>query len=153
MTITPREAVFDAAWERVKAVTGWKKQSELAAFLGIKAPNVSGAKDRGTFPYDWARKLSLAYAVNAEWLLSGEGPKGMTTEAECEGSPLSEPEAERYRVTRVFQPVEATPVEQRALQRAIELVETAASGATPEAKARAIMAILAALEVVKKKEK
>ena len=66
---------FDDVWKRICSVTHWKNQSDLAGFLGIKSPSVTGAKNRGTFPIEWAVKLALDYNINITWLLTGEGSK------------------------------------------------------------------------------
>ena len=60
---------------RVRAVTGWERQHEIAAFLGIKASSVSGCKARDSFPVEWAFKIASAYNVSTDWLLTGEGEK------------------------------------------------------------------------------
>lgn len=66
---------FLEIWGRVKEVTGWKKQLDMALFLGITGSSISGAKDRGKFPSDWAVKIAQHYGVSTDWLLSGEGQR------------------------------------------------------------------------------
>lgn len=66
---------FESCWERVKELTGWTKQVELANFLGIQASSVSGAKKKGNkmFPRGWALKIASHYKSSAEWILGVGG--------------------------------------------------------------------------------
>jgi transcriptional regulator with XRE-family HTH domain len=128
-------------------------QAEFSEATGIPAHKVKYAESpKAKISTDIAQVVADKFGYSVEWILTGKGPTKKEGQEEYEGRPLSEPEIGGYRVTRVIHPAGISPVEQKVLQRAIELVETAAAGATPEAKAEAIMAILAALEVVKKKE-
>ena len=63
---------FDDVWGRIRHVTGWKKYSELADFLNIKAASVSGAKSRGVMPIDWAFRLAWSRGVSTDWILTGK---------------------------------------------------------------------------------
>ena len=64
---------FEEVWDRVKSVTGWQHQSQLAEFLGVKGPSINGAKRRDNFPIKWLEKIAEKYEVKIEWLLTGEG--------------------------------------------------------------------------------
>ncbi|MCK9502129.1 MAG: hypothetical protein M0Q52_09860, partial [Lascolabacillus sp.] len=43
-------------WLRVKKITKWKRQNDLADFLGITPGSVSGAKQEGVFREAWGKK-------------------------------------------------------------------------------------------------
>jgi hypothetical protein len=64
---------FDAAWERVRNITGWKKYKDLAGFLGLTAQTVSDTKERGSFPLEWAFKISQVYGSSTDWIIKGRG--------------------------------------------------------------------------------
>jgi len=66
---------FDTVWARICEVTGWKNYGEMADFLGIKAPSVSGAKKRGAMPIEWIIKIARSYQTTEEWVSTGEGIK------------------------------------------------------------------------------
>lgn len=61
---------FNEVWERIRRVTGLRSQSELAEALGIKTPSVTGAKQRGSFPLEWAYRLAQKYEVSLDMLLT-----------------------------------------------------------------------------------
>lgn len=63
---------FRDIWDRVKKITGWKNQSEMAAFLGIAGSNISEAKGRNSFPHAWMEKISDEFNVSIDWLLTGK---------------------------------------------------------------------------------
>jgi hypothetical protein len=63
---------FSGIWDRVKQITGWKNQSDMAAFLGIAGSNISEAKARDSFPYAWMEKISVEFQVSMDWLLTGK---------------------------------------------------------------------------------
>ena len=65
---------YEPVWERVKQITGWKKDNELALFLEVKPGTVSGAKQRDSFPIQWAFKIAQDFESNTDWLMTGEGP-------------------------------------------------------------------------------
>lgn len=60
---------FTESWDRVKEITGWRKDNELAKFLEISGSSVSGTKGRGNFPIEWAHKIALAYESSTDWIL------------------------------------------------------------------------------------
>lgn len=78
--MTPND--FDTIWLRVKLVTGWKQQNELAEYLGIKAASVSGAKKEGVFRESWLEQIADETGVYVKWLLTGERPKYIDPEKE-----------------------------------------------------------------------
>ncbi|MFZ2948804.1 MAG: S24 family peptidase [Desulfuromonadaceae bacterium] len=65
--------VFDLAWDRVCKLTGWKTYGDLAEYLDIKPPSVSGAKKRGVMPLEWLFKIAQGYDASTDWLATGEG--------------------------------------------------------------------------------
>lgn len=65
---------FEESWKRVKELTGWEKNKELADFLGISGSSVSGTKGRGNFPIEWAYKIAKGYNGSVKWILEGRGP-------------------------------------------------------------------------------
>lgn len=76
---------FDAAWERVQEVTGWRSYTRVAAFLEIKDQSVHGAKNRGVMPLDWVFKIAQGHGVLVEWLATGTGPKRLGEECDRVG--------------------------------------------------------------------
>lgn len=66
---------FDSVWKRIQQRAGVKKQYELAAILGIASSNISDAKNRGTFPLEWAYKLASGLDISLDWLLRGKEKK------------------------------------------------------------------------------
>lgn len=66
---------FDAVWERIKQVTDWQKDNQLAAFLEVQPGTVSGARQRNSFPIQWAFKIGQEYHCNTDWLMTGDGDK------------------------------------------------------------------------------
>ncbi|GAB6064796.1 hypothetical protein [Deferrisoma palaeochoriense] len=78
---------FDQVWARIRALTGWRYQSDLARFLGISRANVSEAKRLGVFRVGWAEKVAREYGVPAEMLLWGEERRGEETRATAERPP------------------------------------------------------------------
>ena len=65
---------FEAAWDRIRTLTGWKNYGDLADYLGIKSPGVSGAKKRGIVPIEWAYMVASGHNGSTDWILTGEGP-------------------------------------------------------------------------------
>lgn len=64
---------FEASWIRVKKLTGWEKNKELADFLGISGSSVSGTKSRGNFPLEWAYKIASDFGGSTDWIIDGRG--------------------------------------------------------------------------------
>ncbi len=58
-------------WKRVKKVTNWERESQLAKFLEVQAGTVSGAKTRNSFPIQWAYKVAQHFHCSTDWLMSG----------------------------------------------------------------------------------
>lgn len=83
------EYEFDKIWERVKRVTGWNRQSQLAAFLDIQAVNISKSKKEGVFREGWILKLAEGYDLNVKWLIHGEGP--IYAKSQDQNEPLAKP--------------------------------------------------------------
>lgn len=147
-----RGAPFDAVWGRVREITGWTKQSELAAFLEIKSPGVAKAKARQSFPNEWALKIAQGYGVSLDWLLSGEGARfrGILVAggnagdvlgpfAPLDGASLV---STNERPKAMFAP---QTEEEGLLALAIEVVDKAGRGVNSEKRAKAVMAVLVAL--------
>lgn len=67
---------FDEVWERICELTRWRKFGDMADFLGITSQSVSGAKNRGTFPIEWAFKIGQNFGLSTEWILTGKGIGG-----------------------------------------------------------------------------
>lgn len=67
------EIPFDDVWERIRQVTKWGTYTDLANFLSISSSSITGAKDRGNWPIEWAFKIAQVYNVSIDWLLTGEG--------------------------------------------------------------------------------
>lgn len=66
---TPLERFFEAA--------GCRTQVELAEFLGIRQSSIADAKKRGSIPSDWLLTLWRKRGTNPDWVLWGQGPKGL----------------------------------------------------------------------------
>lgn len=66
---------FVHIWLRIRQITGWTRQRELAAFLGVRPASISGAKTRNRFPAEWGFRIAERYGINLEWLFTGEGAK------------------------------------------------------------------------------
>ena len=67
---------FDEVWERVSKIVRWRKLGEMAEFLGITSQSVSGARNRGVFPIEWAFKIGQEFGLSTEWILTGTGSGG-----------------------------------------------------------------------------
>lgn len=67
---------FDEVWERISELINWRKFGDMADFLGITSQSVSGAKNRGTFPIEWAFRIGQQYGLSTEWILTGKGVGG-----------------------------------------------------------------------------
>ena len=63
--------------DRIRIVTGCGTQQELADFLGIKQSTVSEAKKRRAIPSDWLLTLLRKKGANPDWIVTGQGPKGL----------------------------------------------------------------------------
>ncbi|MEG6550179.1 helix-turn-helix transcriptional regulator [Desulfocurvibacter africanus] len=64
---------FDAVWSRLRKLAGFKRQADLAEALKITGSSVSGAKQRGFFPLEWAYKLALTHQISLDFILKGVG--------------------------------------------------------------------------------
>jgi len=65
---------YDKIWERVQQVTGWKKQKDMAAFLGINSSAITNPKKRGVFPLEWAVKIAIEHEESVVYILTGRIP-------------------------------------------------------------------------------
>ena len=65
---------FIDVWNRIVVLTGWQNYVQLAEFLGFSSSSISGAKNRGFFPIEWAYNVAHHYNGVTDWLLTGEGP-------------------------------------------------------------------------------
>lgn len=54
--------LFDQVWERLRVLTGWRKDREMAEFLEITPATVAGFRKRGTFPEKYAFKIAAVEA-------------------------------------------------------------------------------------------
>lgn len=70
---------FDAVWDRLKKIAGFKRQADLAEALKITGSSVSGAKQRGLFPLEWAYKLALTKQISLDYILKGEQESAAVT--------------------------------------------------------------------------
>lgn len=59
---------FEFVWGKVRDLTGWHHQKQLAEFLGITESNVTEAKRRGVFRPGWIRKVAEAFDISPESL-------------------------------------------------------------------------------------
>ena len=66
---TPLDRFFEAA--------GCRTQVELAEFLGIRQSSIADAKKRGSIPSDWLITLWRKKGVNPDWILTGQGARGL----------------------------------------------------------------------------
>ena len=64
---------FEAAMDRIRAVTGCRTQVELANFLGIRQSSISDAKRRAAIPDSWRVMLTITLGCNPVWIAAGEG--------------------------------------------------------------------------------
>lgn len=81
---TPLDRFFEAA--------GCRTQVELAVFLGIKQSSIADAKKRGSIPADWLITLWRKKGVNPDWILTGQGARGL----QSIDSPEVRPSPPRY---------------------------------------------------------
>lgn len=65
---------FNKCWDRAQKAAGFKNQTALANFLKIRTASVTEAKNRDSFPSDWAVKIAQYYGLSTDWILTGEGP-------------------------------------------------------------------------------
>lgn len=63
---------FEATFDRVKQLTGWKTQQQLCEFLDVTSASVSGAKKRDNFPTNWAFRIARQFHSSTDWLLTGD---------------------------------------------------------------------------------
>ena len=54
-----------------------RTQAELADFLGIRQSSISDAKKRGRIPSDWLLALWRKKGINPDWVLTGQGSRGL----------------------------------------------------------------------------
>lgn len=66
---------FAEAMSRIQHVTGCRTQSELAKFLGSRQSSIADAKKRGAILVEWLVKLLRLRAINADWILTGDGAR------------------------------------------------------------------------------
>lgn len=62
---------------RVFEIAGCRTQTELAEFLGISQSAIADAKKRGRIPSDWLLTLWRRKGANPDWILTGQGSKGL----------------------------------------------------------------------------
>lgn len=70
-----REAVFEAVFDRVCAVTKAANWYELAEALECHCSKIAGAMWAGVVPFSWIFTLWERERVSPRWLLYGEGPE------------------------------------------------------------------------------
>lgn len=64
---------FDNIWSRVKSITGWRRQNDLADFLDVQSTGISEAKGKGLFREKWALKIAKEFGTTADFILYGDG--------------------------------------------------------------------------------
>ncbi|MHC1700317.1 MAG: helix-turn-helix domain-containing protein [Humidesulfovibrio sp.] len=69
------QAAFDAAMERIKAVTGARTQVQLADVLEVRQSSISDAKRRASIPDGWLVKLLRTHRVMPDWIEHGAQPQ------------------------------------------------------------------------------
>jgi len=69
--VSTAQPTFEDVWRRIQLATNLKTQRDLALALKISSPSVSDAKGRGTFPLEWAFKLSRIFELSLDYLLGG----------------------------------------------------------------------------------
>jgi len=67
------QAAFDAALDRIRAVTGTRTQIQLAEALEVRQSSISDAKRRCSIPDGWLVKLLESRNVLPTWIKTGEG--------------------------------------------------------------------------------
>lgn len=72
------QAAFNAAFERIKVVTGCYTQVPLADVLEVRQSSISDAKRRASIPDGWLVKLQRSHKVLPDWILTGEGAQYLT---------------------------------------------------------------------------
>lgn len=89
---------YDEIWARIRTVTAWTKQKEMADFLQINPSSIATPKKRGKFPVEWVIKIAFAYEESVTWLLTGDIPDRYSragaesrTTARRQPSPLADP--------------------------------------------------------------
>ncbi len=72
--LTPEvRAAYEAAMDRIRTVTGFRTQVQLAEVLGVRQSSISDAKRRASIPPEWQLKIMRLHQVNPDWLLTGRG--------------------------------------------------------------------------------
>jgi len=71
------QAVFEAAMERIKVVTGAYTQVKLAEVLDVRQSSISDAKRRTSIPDGWLVKLYRSHKVHPDWIMYGTGPQNL----------------------------------------------------------------------------
>lgn len=87
------EVDFEAAFERIKQLTGKRTQVELADEFGIRQSSVSDAKKRRSVPDGWLLVILEKYSIAPHWVLTGTGPKMLAPADDAEGRRLVHDEA------------------------------------------------------------
>ncbi len=67
------EFQFQEIFDRIKDSTGLASQVAFAKSLDMTQGAVSGAKQRGLFPVEWAVRIAHKYNLSTDWILTGEG--------------------------------------------------------------------------------
>lgn len=71
--LTPDD--FFTVWSRIVAETSIRTLIHLAEVVETSHPTVSRKKKENSFPVEWAFKIARTFALNTDWLMTGEGPK------------------------------------------------------------------------------
>jgi hypothetical protein len=69
--VSKAEFPFGDVWARIRKVTGWKRQNDLCAYLGLKTSAISSMKSKGFFPLEWAIRIALDYDTDITFMLMG----------------------------------------------------------------------------------
>jgi hypothetical protein len=81
-----KQTHFEAVWERLKGITGWRTTKELAQFVGSSPQSISGVKKRGKFPLDWAHSIAKAFESSTDFIMDGRtGNDQVSNQATGEG--------------------------------------------------------------------
>lgn len=66
---------FDAAFARIKEITGAKTQCEVALILKVKQSSISAAKKQNYIPANWLITLFDIAMINPTWVRYGRGSR------------------------------------------------------------------------------
>lgn len=96
------DATFDDILNRLMTATGSKRESHLAAAIGVSHQALYNSKKKRAIPASWIFEISKKYNVSADWLFFGrthqetppEIPAGVYAELERKNERIAELEKE-----------------------------------------------------------